>query len=397
MLYAVRNDEKGFTLKTLLDPVVMPQEVDQGPYPTSVTWAVGNWATCEAFGFLGHSAAVSSALYNASLAIYYVVTIRYGWSEWRMQKSRIEAYYFHTIPLIVGWGTGIASLILNLYNPILLTCRTARYPAKCETEQAPNTPCERGKHVNAYRVAFVDFWVWSVFLLLVVCMTAIYMKMAKIDQANSKSQLLKDSSSFQRPPSLQPSAQQSASLGQTTTTTATTATQPAKQGGKFHALKHQFAMQALLYCCAYGITWFFPTTMYILREFVQTPVYIPLLYLINIFLPLQGFWNAFIYIRPRYLRYRRIQIQQQQQRQERKEAEQQQPLTDQQAAVAGGRRSAFFHAVSVEDGNDDDDEDEDDIDDENCGSECAAEDPNMDGGNTSSPESTPQSDTHGHS
>ena len=40
--------------------------------------------------------------------------------------------------------------------------------------------------------------------------------------------------------------------------------------------------------------------------------------------PLQGFWNAVIYVRPRYLAYRRKQKQQQKKQQLRQEREQQQ-------------------------------------------------------------------------
>ena len=64
------------------------------------------------------------------------------------------------------------------------------------------------------------------------------------------------------------------------------------------------AAQAMLYVLAYYITWIFPAVTW-LTQAIQGKTYTPILMLQAFFVPLQGFFNAFIYLRPRYLRYRR--------------------------------------------------------------------------------------------
>ena len=88
------------------------------------------------------------------------------------------------------------------------------------------------------------------------------------------------------------------------------------------AVQRQFATQAMLYCAVFAMTWFFATVNHIMTE-VAPPGYIPLAFLHSIFGTLQGFFNALIYIRPRYIRYREQQqarkarLQQHHQEQER--------------------------------------------------------------------------------
>lgn len=63
-------------------------------------------------------------------------------------------------------------------------------------------------------------------------------------------------------------------------------------------------IQSILYVGAFFLSWSWTTIYHLVAWFggVSVP-WITLL--INTFLPLQGFWNAFIYARPRYLRVRK--------------------------------------------------------------------------------------------
>ena len=78
--------------------------------------ARGSTQTCDAWAFLGHGAALSSALYNASLAAYFCLTVAFGWRDRALQRYKFEAFA-HAIPLVVGWSTSVASLLLELNNP----------------------------------------------------------------------------------------------------------------------------------------------------------------------------------------------------------------------------------------------------------------------------------------
>lgn len=64
-----------------------------------------------------------------------------------------------------------------------------------------------------------------------------------------------------------------------------------------------FAMQATLYVVVFFLTWFFPMVQTLLAV-TRDDLYYPLILLSSILSSLQGFSNAVIYLRPRWLRYR---------------------------------------------------------------------------------------------
>ena len=96
-----------------------------------------------------------------------------------------------------------------------------------------------------------------------------------------------------------------------------------------------FATQALLYCATFFFGFVFTAILSILNNY-KGRLHPPLVYFAVMFLSLVGFFNASIYIRPRYVRYR-----------------QKQQLNPPPAAPAltvtplFPRMSAFFNAVSV--------------------------------------------------
>jgi hypothetical protein len=67
----------------------------------------------------------------------------------------------------------------------------------------------------------------------------------------------------------------------------------------------KIAVQGLLYVGAFYVTWLFPTISRI-TELTAGRNYFPIQFLDTFLLPLQGFFNFFIYIRPRYLIQRKL-------------------------------------------------------------------------------------------
>jgi hypothetical protein len=59
--------------------------------------------------------AIGAPMYNAMLALYYLLTINYGWNEETLK--RIEPY-LHAIVLVFAFGTGILMIPLNVYNNV---------------------------------------------------------------------------------------------------------------------------------------------------------------------------------------------------------------------------------------------------------------------------------------
>ena len=87
-------------------------------------------------------------------------------------------------------------------------------------------------------------------------------------------------------------------------------------------LKNDFAMQAFLYCMAFLLTWFFQWLKFLFIERTDLPPIFPIMFLDAFFAPLQGFWNAFVYLRPRWIQARREKERERQRLEREQEQEQ---------------------------------------------------------------------------
>jgi hypothetical protein len=127
------------------------------PEETGILWASGNTMTCTFQGFFTQFG-ISSPLYNASLSIYYLLVIRYGWTEEQMQ--RIEPF-LHGVPLLWGLGTGVAGLFLTIFNSANLWCWVAPYE-------------DRGANADMYRWGFFYGPLWLMVILVTVNLVLIW-------------------------------------------------------------------------------------------------------------------------------------------------------------------------------------------------------------------------------
>ena len=82
-------------------------------------WAAGNIVTCDIAAFLGGIGYVGSPLYNCSLATFYLLQLKYGWSERRMKA--IEKW-LHIVPCLVTLVVCIYFLATELFGPSLGIC-----------------------------------------------------------------------------------------------------------------------------------------------------------------------------------------------------------------------------------------------------------------------------------
>lgn len=258
----------------------MAFQIPSAELKAEIPYAMGNWTSCQTFAFFGQGSRLSSALYNGCLALYYLLTVRYGWTE--SQCKKIEPW-LHVVPLTVGWATAIACLPLGLFNPVSLGCKITPYPMRCQWKgyYDSDVPCERGANATLYDIAFFHVWLWAVFIWLVVAMAMMYQQIARTERSSNKyrseSVLMRhycnnnvngNSASFQH--------------------------QQHHQDNKKVELRKAFRTQALLYCSAYFITWL-PATLHTIFKALGNPIF-ALTY--AAFLDaLQGFWNAIIYIR----------------------------------------------------------------------------------------------------
>jgi G protein-coupled glucose receptor regulating Gpa2 len=129
------------------------------PAETNVLWAVGTTASCNVQGFFTQFG-ISSPLYNSSLALYYVLAVRYGWKEIQLHSIEI---WFHVLP--VGWAliTAIAGLPLEIFNSANLWCWIANDPAGV-----------RNTSTDVYRWALFYGPLWLAIVFVTICLVVVF-------------------------------------------------------------------------------------------------------------------------------------------------------------------------------------------------------------------------------
>ena len=146
----------------------------------NAVYAMGNQATCNIQATFDQFASLTTPLYSGSLAVYYLLVIRYGWREEMIRKNQC---WFLVAPFTLGFGTAMAGLYMELYNSADWVCWIAPFPEGCEDGSFDN-PCLRGKHANLYRMVFSYAIVWIIFAILTVSMVLIYSKIRTTELLN---------------------------------------------------------------------------------------------------------------------------------------------------------------------------------------------------------------------
>jgi hypothetical protein len=282
------------------------------PASTGIYLASGTTQTCTAAGFWGHGAALSSALYNGTLMLYYVWTIVYGWRQERVKRHE---YWLHLVPMSLGWSTAIASLPLTLFNPIGWTCWIGPWPLAC----SGGDDCVRGANATIYRWAFFHAELWLCFVFVAVAVWSIYWKIRRQESVRKKyhydyasrsgsgsNMALNDGGSSRYEAGSSLSLPAESPIAENMQQEGVQKRSERLKQQKKRLLSRQFAIQAWLYILAFFFAWVFPMVGFAIAE-ATGQLYYPLLVLTVIFSPLQGFFNALIYIRPRYIRYRQQQ------------------------------------------------------------------------------------------
>ena len=136
--------------------------------------ARGNFSSCQFQGFL-LQLAVGAPLYNCSLSLYYLLVIRYNWTN--EQLAKIERFV-HAFILTFAIGTSIAGLPLTMYNRVDTVCWVVGKPADCghsiATSINNDVPCERGDYAWIFGVFLFYLPLWVCVLLTIVAMSLIY-------------------------------------------------------------------------------------------------------------------------------------------------------------------------------------------------------------------------------
>lgn len=126
----------------------------------------GNMATCQAQGFFVQLSAPYS-LYNAYLATYYVLLVRYNWKEPKIKQFE---YTMHVFTFLLSLGTAIAGVPLTLYNNYVnALCWISESPHGCVGDE-----CDRGSNAIAYQYGFYFVWIWGSLVVVTFMMAVLY-------------------------------------------------------------------------------------------------------------------------------------------------------------------------------------------------------------------------------
>jgi hypothetical protein len=165
-------------------------------------------------------------LYNACLALYYLLVIRYGWKNEYIAKH-VEPW-MHFVAVGFAFSTSVAGLILNVFNPHGYICTISSYPRFCNEsfENKGPTNCIRGAYARVYLVAFWLGPACCIIAFLAVSLFLVYWKIRTIESSSSRFQGL---------------------------------------------LQHRFALQSFMYVGAMFLTWGPLIGVYIHREITSKP------------------------------------------------------------------------------------------------------------------------------
>jgi hypothetical protein len=175
------------------------------PMPKGMAFlAAGTVTTCSVQGFFAVAAGRGTILYNTILALYYLLTVGYGWKDERITK--FELPWTHLVVNLFCWGPAIAYIPLELYNLSGPICFVSGHPMGCDngknggnndwndtTNVNPESSpaCERGE--NAWKYLVVEVALRFVCLSLVtVLMALLYYRYYKIEAPSRKYQYRTD-------------------------------------------------------------------------------------------------------------------------------------------------------------------------------------------------------------
>ena len=233
----------------------------------------GNMATCSMQGFFTQFG-YAAGTYNLVLSLYYYLTINRGMK--RKEFSRVLEKVLHGSVVTLHVGFAIAGASIGLFNPTPSFCYISPAPFGCLGND--DVPCERfGTTFPYFYEAFGQFWIQLAYVVIIITNLLIWLYVRKQEKQMQKYRM--------------------------SCRTVSTDEKLLKMKKSSKHARSVF-IQSMLYVGAFIFTWSWATIFHLISWIGGVSVFWPTL-LINTFLPLQGFWNAFIYARPRYLRIKK--------------------------------------------------------------------------------------------
>ena len=168
-----------FSTAWLLTTLPAPKELDY-------IWGnMGNTATCTAQGFINQLGWVTSPLFNVTLAWFYLLMVRYNWTD--SQLRRVEPYC-HVGIWIFGLVSAIYPIPMELYNSAWQLCWIESHPVECldSYRYGEEATCTRGDNAWFHSLAFSIFPCWLCVFLSFFFMGSIYSSVRQLETRLSR-------------------------------------------------------------------------------------------------------------------------------------------------------------------------------------------------------------------
>ena len=141
---------------------------------------IGNQTTCNIQGYFIQSSVLSVSICTSFLCIYFMLLIRYNWSERRLRK--MELMMRGAICLVFICST--IPLLTEAYNPTLFACWIQSYPIDCDTSD--EYECLRGENTENLRKIFVTTPICSCVLIITITMSLLYISVREQEKSVSR-------------------------------------------------------------------------------------------------------------------------------------------------------------------------------------------------------------------
>jgi len=270
-------------------PFLLPSDTSQR------VWAFGNDTTCTWLGFFAQLACLWAIWYNCVLSFYYLLTVRFKVK--RREFTRKYELWMHLPGAIFFPLTAFIGLVGNWYSE-------ERFAMLCWIGEVPKGCYDTGDCWGAL-VAFIFGASTTVITIFSVVINNIVIYVFVRKNLRSSPPSTAGSFEFECKSG---SDSESESEGEMSDIEGSTT-----QGHSIrHQLRHEAAIQGFLYVSTFLLVFTPAFVMQVLEGMTNfgdenlSQMY-PLLVLNSLLLPLQGFFNVFIYVRPSYKRFRAAQ------------------------------------------------------------------------------------------
>ncbi len=228
----------------------------------------GNDATCSLQGFFIQFG-FAAASYNMVLSIYYYLIINRGMKK--EEFAKVWEKVLNGIVIICHLSFAITSVSIGLINPTDAYCHIAPGPYGCDED--PNVPCPFEKTYKYFGFAFSLGWILLAIVVIIVTNLLICLFVRRQEKEMEKYR------------------------------TRSVAAEQLSDMEKKTSYARSVFVQSMFYVGAFLLSWL--SQLFNVVN-LTTGVYKPwMAVLVATFNPLQGFFNAFIYARPRYFRLKK--------------------------------------------------------------------------------------------